>query len=174
MNNRPKNLFLSGIDRLKPSLLLNDNGIPEGKVEKIAWILLKLHGSGCGCCNANGDEVCGEDWKECVNGVADFIRKAVLEENEIEIYENGWIACKEGLPEEYGSYLVAWKYLDMTKDQMIKMWGYVVPHFCEIMEYDPDDDKKWIGDIKQAHGEYEIIAWQPLPGYYHPYQHKNV
>lgn len=36
-----------------------------------------------------------------------------------------------------------------------------------------DTDKKWIGDIKQAHGEYEIIAWQSLPGYYHPYQHKK-
>lgn len=88
-------------------------------------------------------------------------------------YECGWIACEERLPEEYGEYLVAWKPLDMTKDQMIKMWGHVVPNFYEIVEYDPDDDEKWIGDIEQAHGKYEIIAWQPLPGYYRPYQHKN-
>lgn len=80
-----------------------------------------------------------------------------------------WIHCKEKLPEEYGAYLVAWKPLYMTKDQMIELVGRVVPHFYEIVEYDPDDDKKWIGDIKQAHGQYEIIAWQPLPEpYYEP------
>lgn len=79
----------------------------------------------------------------------------------------GWISCKERLPEEYGDYLVAWKPLYMTKDQMIELVGRVVPHFYEIVEYDPDDDKKWIGDIEQAHGQYEIIAWQPLPEPYH-------
>lgn len=83
-------------------------------------------------------------------------------------YNGGWIPCSERLPEEYGEYLVAWKPLYMTKDQMIESVGKVVPHFYEIVEYDPDDDKKWIGDIQQSQGEYEIIAWQPLPKLYKP------
>lgn len=164
------------------------------KLERIAWILTRCTG-GCGFCNAHKDEACMEEEKVCIDNVANYIRAMVLEEAEGEIqqyhsigtveecreameylaahYEGGWIACEERLPEEYGEYLVAWKSLDMTKDQMIKMWGHVVPHFCEIIEYDPDDDEKWIGDIEQAKGKYEIIAWQPLPGYYHPYQNKN-
>ena len=36
-------------------------------------------------------------------------------------------------------------------------------HFYEIIEYDPDDEALWIGSIEQAQGEYEIIAWHPLP-----------
>ena len=66
-----------------------------------------------------------------------------------------WIPCSERLPEEYGSYLVAWKPL-MMFDRMHQ-------HYYEIVEFDPDDEALWIGNIEQAHGKYEIIAWQPLP-----------
>ena len=76
---------------------------------------------------------------------------------------NGWIPVSERLPEEYGDYLVAWKPLHMSAEDIIKKVGRAVPHFYEIVEYDPDDEALWIGSIEQAQGEYEIIAWQPLP-----------
>lgn len=76
---------------------------------------------------------------------------------------NGWIPCSERLPEEYGDYLVAWKPLHMSAGDIIKKVGRAVPHFYEIVEYDPDDEALWIGSIEQAQREYEIIAWQPLP-----------
>ena len=79
---------------------------------------------------------------------------------------NGWISCNERLPEEYGDYLVAWKPLHMSAEDIIKQVGRAVPHFYEIVEYDPDDEALWIGSIEQAKGEYEIIAWQPLPAPY--------
>lgn len=82
---------------------------------------------------------------------------------EIEENHNGWISCRERLPEEYGDYLVAWKPLHMSAEDIIKKVGRAVPHFYEIVEYDPDDEALWIGSIEQAQGEYEIIAWQPLP-----------
>ena len=71
---------------------------------------------------------------------------------------NGWIPCSERLPEEYGDYLVAWKPLHMSAEDIIKKVGRAVPHFYEIVEYDPDDEALWIGSIEQAQGEYEIIA----------------
>ena len=82
---------------------------------------------------------------------------------EAEKYNNGWIPCSERLPEKYGDYLVAWKPLHMSAEDIIKKVGRAVPHFYEIVEYDPDDEALWIGSIEQAQGEYEIIAWQPLP-----------
>ena len=82
--------------------------------------------------------------------------------------KNGWIPCSERLPKEYGDYLVAWKPLSMSADDIIKKVGRAVPHFYEIVEYDPDDEALWIGSIEQAKGEYEIIAWQPLPEPYQP------
>lgn len=80
----------------------------------------------------------------------------------------GWIPCSERLPEEYGDYLVAWKPLYMSAEDIIKKVGRAIPHFYEILEYDPDDEALWIGSIEQAQGEYEIIAWQPLPQPYQP------
>lgn len=76
---------------------------------------------------------------------------------------NGWIPCSERLPKEYGDYLVAWRPLSMSDEDIMKKVGREVPHFYEIVEYDPDDEALWIGSIEQAKGEYEIIAWQPLP-----------
>ena len=37
---------------------------------------------------------------------------------------NGWIPCSERLPEEYGDYLVAWRPLSMSaEDIMKKSWS---------------------------------------------------
>lgn len=87
---------------------------------------------------------------------------------EAEKYNNGWIPCSERLPEEYGDYLVAWKPLHMSAEDIAKKVGREIPHFYEIVEYDPDDEALWIGSIEQAQGEYEIVAWQPLPKPYQP------
>ena len=66
-----------------------------------------------------------------------------------EEYKDGWIPCRERLPEEYGDYLVWWT--DITRGQ-----------YYEIVEYEPDNG--WIGEIPQAfEGKYSVIAWQPLP-----------
>ena len=103
--------------------------------------------------------------KGYANGVANSIE---IVKQEAEQYNNGWIPCSERLPEEYGDYLVAWKPLYMSAEDIIKKVGRAVPHFYEIVEYDPDDEALWIGSIEQAQGEYEIIAWQPLPQPYQP------
>lgn len=87
---------------------------------------------------------------------------------DINVGSNGWIPCSERLPKEYGDYLVAWRPLSMSAEDIMKKVGREVPHFYEIVEYDPNDEALWIGSIEQAQGEYEIIAWQPLPEPYHP------
>lgn len=87
---------------------------------------------------------------------------------EIEENHNGWIPCSERLPEKYGDYLVAWKPLHMSAEDIAKKVGREIPHFYEIVEYDPDDEALWIGSIEQAQREYEIIAWRPLPEPYQP------
>ena len=81
---------------------------------------------------------------------------------------NGWIPCSERMPEKYGDYLVAWKPLHMSAEDIAKKVGREIPHFYEIVEYDPDDEALWIGSIEQAQREYEIIAWRPLPEPYQP------
>lgn len=109
------------------------------------------------CADAN---MCGfEEMKKKAMSIV----KEVAEE-----YNGGWIPCSERLPEKYGDYLVAWKPLHMSAEDIIKKVGRAVPHFYEIVEYDPDDEALWIGSIEQAQGEYEIIAWQPLPEPYQP------
>ncbi|MGN1150522.1 MAG: DUF551 domain-containing protein [Lachnospiraceae bacterium] len=97
------------------------------------------------------------------------LEKAIeIVKQEAEQYNNGWIPCSERLPKEYGDYLVAWRPLSMSAEDIMKKVGREVPHFYEIVEYDPDDEALWIGSIEQAQGEYEIIAWQPLPQPYQP------
>ena len=98
---------------------------------------------------------CGECNRLC-NGDIDYYES-------YDARNNGWIPCSERLPEEYGDYLVAWKPLHMSAEDIIKKVGRAVSHFYEIVEYDPDDEALWIGSIEQAQGEYDIIAWQPLP-----------
>ena len=68
------------------------------------------------------------------------------------------------MPEEYGCYLVAWRPTDLTAEDIIKNTG-TVPHYYEMVEYDPDDEALWIGGIEQC-DSYEILAWQPLPSAY--------
>lgn len=80
-----------------------------------------------------------------------------------------WIPVSERLPEKYGSYLVAWKPCNMSEEYVVKRSG--APHFYEILEYDPDDESGWIESIEQATGEYEILAWMPLP---EPYRESEV
>ena len=85
------------------------------------------------------------------DSIQDILVQFIIEQPKV----GEWIPCSERLPEEYGSYLVAWKPL-MMFDRMHQ-------HYYEIVEFDPDDEALWIGNIEQAHGKYEIIAWQPLP-----------
>ena len=80
-----------------------------------------------------------------------------------------WIPVSERLPEKYGSYLVAWKPCNMSEADVIKKCG--LPHYYEIVECDPDDEAVWIESIEQATGEYEILAWMPLP---EPYREREV
>lgn len=75
--------------------------------------------------------------------------------------EQRWIPVEDRLPEKYGSYLVAWKPCNMSAAYVVKRSG--VPHYYEILEYDPNDESGWIESIEQATGEYEILAWMPLP-----------
>ena len=101
------------------------------------------------------------EWNRAVYKCTEIVRQAAG-------CNNVWIPCSERLPKEYGDYLVAWKPLSMSADDIIKKVGRAVPHFYEIVEYDPDDEALWISSIEQAQGEYEIIAWQPLPQPYQP------
>lgn len=97
------------------------------------------------------------------------LRKAEIFIDEVAAeYNSGWIPCSERMPDEYGDYLVAWKPLHMSAEDIIRKVGRAIPHYYEIVEYDPDDEELWIGSIEQAQGEYEIIAWQPLPSPYQP------
>ena len=81
----------------------------------------------------------------------------------------GWVPVDERLPEEYGCYLVAWRPTDLTAEDIIKNTG-TVPHYYEMVEYDPDDEALWIGGIEQCES-YEILAWQPLPEPYKEVKH---
>ena len=106
---------------------------------------------------------------EFYNGMSiSYMHAIEIVKQEAEKYNNGWFPCSERLPDEYGDYLVAWKPLHMSAEDIIRKVGRAIPHYYEIVEYDPDDEELWIGSIEQAQGEYEIIAWQPLPDPYQP------
>jgi hypothetical protein len=77
---------------------------------------------------------------------------------------NGWIPCKDRLPEETGRYIVTYhewsdgNYLPKYDDIYVKVWryrkeeqytGFVYPTGCNI-EAEQDTHR-------------EVIAWQPLP-----------
>lgn len=75
---------------------------------------------------------------------------------------NGWIPVSEP-PSEYGTYMVAWRPINMTEGDVKTRTRSKITHFYEILEYDPEDESGWIETIKQSEGAYEILAWQPLP-----------
>ena len=98
----------------------------------------------------------GETWKECANTIACDIAISALEKQ----LNGGWISVSERLPEEFGCYLVAWRPLNLTAEDIIKNTG-TVPHYYEILTFYNAFVDGW-DDIEQC-DEYEILAWQPLP-----------
>lgn len=81
MDESEKKLWLDGDDGLKPFLRLKNKGMPKGKVEQIAWLL--LNGSGCGFCKICRDEPCNmKDGESCTVNIANYIRKIVKEEQQ--------------------------------------------------------------------------------------------
>ena len=76
-----KEVWLDGDDGLKPFLRLKNKGMPKGKVEQIAWLL--LNGSGCGFCKICRDEPCNmKDGESCTVNIANYIREIVKEEQQ--------------------------------------------------------------------------------------------
>ena len=75
---------------------------------------------------------------------------------------NGWIPVSEP-PSEYGTYMVAWRPINMTETDVKIRTRSKITHFYEILEYDPEDEVGWVETIEQSVGAYEILAWQPLP-----------
>lgn len=86
MTENDKNFWLDGEDGLKPYLRLKDKGMPKGKVEQIAWLL--LNGSGCGFCKVCRDEPCNiKDGEGCTGNIAKYIKETVLNEIESELQQ---------------------------------------------------------------------------------------
>ncbi len=76
MDGPEKDFWLEGDDGLKPYLRLKDKGMPRGKVEQIAWLLLS--GSACGFCLVCRGGYCDKgDRKSCTEDIADYIRECV-------------------------------------------------------------------------------------------------
>lgn len=81
MTESEKNLWLDGDDGLKPYLRMKDKGMPKGKVEQMAWLL--LNGGLCGFCKVCRDEPCNiKDGESCTDNIADYIRECVRNEEE--------------------------------------------------------------------------------------------
>lgn len=72
MTEYEKHLWLDGDRGLKPYLRLKDKGMPSGKIEQIAWLL--LNGSGCGFCKVCRDKPCNiKDGEGCTENIARYI-----------------------------------------------------------------------------------------------------
>lgn len=79
MDEYEKKLWLDGEDGIKPYLRLKGKGMPHGKVEQIAWLL--LNGSGCGFCKIIRDKPCNiKEGEGCTNNIAEYIRDCVRNE----------------------------------------------------------------------------------------------
>lgn len=75
-----KKMWLDGDDGLKPYLRMKDKGMPKGKVEQIAWLLLQ--GGLCGFCKVCRDEPCNiKDGEKCTDNIANYIRECVRNED---------------------------------------------------------------------------------------------
>ena len=71
---------MEGDRGLKPYLRLKDKGMPQGKIEQIAWLL--LNGDGCGFCKVCRDEPCNINSDEsCTENIANYIRECVRNED---------------------------------------------------------------------------------------------
>lgn len=68
-----------------------------------------------------------------------------------EEYNNGWIPCSERLPEIDGGYICTAKDVEESLELIYSTY-----------------DNSWMDEFD---GEYEVIAWMPLP---QPYQQKEV
>lgn len=80
MTEAEKHLWLDSDVGLSPYLRAKDNGMPHGKVEQIAWLL--LNGSGCGFCKVCRDEPCNiKDGEKCTTNIANYIRDIVKSES---------------------------------------------------------------------------------------------
>lgn len=89
------------------------------------------------------------------NGIAIGLRMAV-ETIESQPKTGEWVPVSERLPEEYGSYLIAWHHIN--KELKAQQNG---KHYYEICEYSPDEG--WLSYYEQSPEGYEVVAWQPLP-----------
>lgn len=80
MSPQERAMYLDGGQGLKPYLRLRGKGMPVGKVDQIAWLLLQ--GAGCGFCKVCREEPCGiKDGGKCTKNIADYIRECVHEED---------------------------------------------------------------------------------------------
>lgn len=63
----------------KAYLRMKEKGMPQGKVDQIAWLLLCIYG--CGFCKVCRDEPCNiQEGERCTKNIADYIRRCVYEE----------------------------------------------------------------------------------------------
>lgn len=86
MTDAEKQMYLNTDQGIHPYLRMYNKGMPHGKVNQIAWLLLS--GSGCGFCKVCRDEPCNiKDGEKCTMNIADYIRKCVHEEDR----ENGTV-----------------------------------------------------------------------------------
>ena len=98
MTENEKNFWLDGEDGLKPYLRLKDKGMPQGKIEQIAWLL--LNGSGCGFCKVCRDNPCEiKDAEGCTGNIAKYIKETVLNEVESELNQYQAIGTVEEIKE---------------------------------------------------------------------------
>lgn len=73
--------YLKGNDGMKPCLRMKERGMPVGKVNQIAWLLLNM--GGCAFCKVCRDEPCNiKDGEKCTANIADYIRSIVHKEDE--------------------------------------------------------------------------------------------
>ncbi len=80
MSESEKEMWLNGEDGLKLYLRMQDKGMPHGKVNQIAWLL--LNGSGCGFCKVCRDDPCNiKDGEKCIANIANYIRECVRNED---------------------------------------------------------------------------------------------
>ena len=89
------------------------------------------------------------------NGVPDFMEKYRALHMAIDALQDDWIPVSERLPEKNGNYIVS---LEDAVDTYARFFNgkWFMPLF---------------GSIAREYGEYEVIAWMPLP---EPYKGGDV